>query len=52
MDGRRVLKKAGPSWFGVRLTRDDREVWATADGLEARLDGTRLWGVELKKHDV
>lgn len=49
MDGRRVLKKAGPSLFGIRLKRDDREVWATGDGMEARRNGKRLWGTKLEK---
>jgi len=44
-----VLKKAGASWFGLRRKRDDREIWATDEGLEARRGGKKLWGVELKK---
>ena len=48
MDGRRVLKKGGGSFFGLRPRKAEYELWPTHDGMEIRRDGARFWGVELK----
>ena len=47
MDGRRVLSKAGPSFFGWRRSRDDREIRVTRDGVEVSSGGKRIWGVSI-----
>lgn len=49
MDGRRVLKKGGPSWFGYRRKRDDTELWASNEGLEVKKGGTVCWGIQLDR---
>lgn len=45
MDGRRVQKKAGPSFFGWRERRDDYEIWVTTEGLKQTRGGTTFWEI-------
>lgn len=47
MDGRRVFKRGGPSWFGLRRKHHDWEVWGTDDGVEFKRDGRSCWGIKV-----
>lgn len=48
MDGRRVFREGGPSFFNLGRKRTDYEVRATAEGLEETKAGAPCWKIKLK----
>eukprot|EP00752_Nemacystus_decipiens_P017279 g15481.t1 len=50
LDGTRVLKEGGPSWFSCfRREREDYELRATDDGMEVTRGGRYVWGIPYQR---
>ncbi|CAN0392902.1 unnamed protein product [Ectocarpus sp. 8 AP-2014] len=46
VDGTRVARKSGPSWFGYRTKDPSYELWVTHSGVEITRNGMLDWSIE------
>ncbi|CAN0344466.1 unnamed protein product [Ectocarpus sp. 8 AP-2014] len=46
VDGTRVARKSGPSWFGYRTNDPSYELWVTHSGVEITRNGMLDWSIE------